>query len=592
MVLRGELVLVLVGTAISIIAIASVLSGRLARWRAPVAAAGCAMAGLGPLLFYPFIDPSHAQGAALWEWSAVGGPTIQASYRLDGLGTVGLAIGVLYGGAALIATTRVNSRSVLLRPALLLNAFILMTLAVTDDLVADTVVLGALAVTTTFAALLVSPAPAVARVTAYLAAGVQGFVVAALLITRFGGASFRFEAIPPGSVSPGVILAATVGGALFAGLYPFVPWGYRQDESGERESLRGLLTMPAGVGATLVLLRVVGITRIDVSEIALPGAIPDIAKALAVLAFVYALWRVWRRRSRSRRVLVVAIAVLGLVFFYPYVHWSHIVIVACLLTVAYAAAVSLAQPDQWPVTRYDVTLAAAWIGIASGTAEAVAGSLLVLAGGALAALAEAFWMPPHRAYIAMLASTTTIVSACLLIALGVLTTPDPITLVLALVAVTAVIALELVHVGRRLDVAAAPSDLEATATLLAFLSTIFVAIVASAPIIDATTRAFGRPVVDDLGTLTTTAAAIAIFGAVLAVIAGALRPFLPDTAPIAARLARVVGVADPVPLAAAAFRALERSATAASLVFSLFERRAGVWLALVLIAGVVTWAVR
>jgi len=38
--------------------------------------------------------------------------------------------------------------------------------------------------------------------------------------------------------------------------------------------------------------------------------------------------------------------------------------------------------------------------------------------------------------------------------------------------------------------------------------------------------------------------------------------------------------------------ALERSATVASTVFSLFEQRAGVWLALVLIAGVVTWAVR
>jgi len=550
------------------------------------------MAGLAPLLFYPFIDPSHVQGTALWEWSAVGGPTIQASYELDGLGAVGVAIGMLYGGAALIATTRVNSRSALLRPALLLNAFILMTLAVTDDLVADTVVLGALAVTTTFAALLVSPAPAVARVTAYLAAGVQGFVVAALLITRFGGASFRFEAIPPGSVSPGVILAATIGAALFAGLYPFVPWGYRQDESGERESLRGLLAMPAGVGATLVLLRVVGITRIDVSEIGLPAAIPDTVKALALLAFAFALWRAWRRRSRSRRVLVLTIATLALVLFYPYLHWSHVVIVACLLTVAYAAAVSLAQPDQWPVTRYVVTLAAAWIGIAAGTPEAVAGSLLVLAGGALAALAEAFWMPPHRAYIAMLASTTTIVSACLGVALGVLAAPDPVTVVLGLIAILAVIALELVHVGRRLDVAAAPPDLAATATLVAFLTAILVAILAAAPIVDATTHAFGRPIVDDLGTLTTTAAALAILGAALAVVAGALRPFLPDTAPIAARLAWIVGVADPVPFAAASFRALERSATVASTVFSLFEQRAGVWLALVLIAGVVTWAVR
>src|SRR5262249_53131318 len=143
------------------------------------------------------------------------------------------------------------------------------------------VVLGALAATTIFVALLVSPAPAVARVTAYLAAGVQAFVVAGLLVTRFGGASFRFDQIAAGSVTPGVVLAATIGGALFAGLYPFVPWGYRHEETGERESLRGLLTMPAGVGATIALLRIVGATRIDLSTLMLPGAMPQQLVTLA-----------------------------------------------------------------------------------------------------------------------------------------------------------------------------------------------------------------------------------------------------------------------------------------------------------------------
>src|SRR5712691_3613677 len=304
MVVRAEVVIAIVALALALIAIASILSVRLARWRTPVAAAGCALAGLAPALLFPFLDAGRARGTALWEWSAVGGPTIQASYRLDGLATAGLAIGALYGGAALIATTRVSSRSSLLRPALLLNAFILMTLAVTDDLVAVTVVLGALAATTNFVALLVSPAPAVARVTAYLAAGVQAFVVAGLLITRFGGASFRFDSIPPASVSPGVVLAATIGGALFAGLYPFVPWGYRHEEAGERESLRGLLTMPAGVGATIVLLRIVGTTRIDLSELMLPGAIPTQVTGLIVLAFVWSAWRALRRRPRARRQLV------------------------------------------------------------------------------------------------------------------------------------------------------------------------------------------------------------------------------------------------------------------------------------------------
>jgi hypothetical protein len=592
MVLRGELALVLVGIAVAFIAIASVLSGRLARWRTPVAAAGCAMAGLAPLLFYPFLDPARARGTALWEWSAVGGPNIQASYRLDGLAAAGLAIGVLYGGASLVATTRIASRSSLLRPALLFNTFVVVTLAVTDDLVADTVVLGALAATTMFSALLVSPAPAVARVTAYLAAGVQAFVVAALLVTRFGGASFRFDAIAPASVSPGVVFAATVGAALFAGLYPFVPWGYRHDESGERESLRGLLTMPAGVGATIVLLRLVGVTRIDLSQLALPGTIPTWLVAVAAIAFVLTLWRAWRRRPRPRRPLVLAAIALAFVALYPYVHWSHLVIAACLLTVAYAAAVSLAQPDQWPVTRYDVTLAAAWIGIASGTPIAVAGAIAVLLGGALAALSDAFWMPPHRAYIAMLASTTTIVSACLAIAVGAFDTPEPATMGLALVAIASVIALELVHVGRRLDVASAPADLEVTATLVAFLAAMLAAILFAAPLLDATGSAFGRPLERELPELAYGAAAIAVFGAGLVVVAGAVRPLLPDMAPVGARLALVVSSADPVPFAAASFRSLERAATAVSTVFMLFEQRAGVWLALVLIAGVLFWAVR
>ncbi len=592
MLIRGELILVLVGIVLSLIAIASVFSGRLARWRTPFAAMSCLVAGLAPLLLYPFVDASTARGTALWEWSAVGGPTIQASYRLDGLAALGLAIAVLYGSAALVATTRVTARSALLRPALLFNAFVLLTLVVTDDLVANVVVLGAVAATTTFIALLVSPPSAVARITAYLAAGVQAFIVAALLVTRFGVASFRFDAIAATSISPGVALAAAVGGALFAGLYPFVPWGYRQDESGERESLRGLLTMPAGVGATIVLIRIVGVTSIDLSELALPGVPPSWIVTLAGIFALLSLWRVWRGHGRGRREAVVSVALVAVLLLYPYLHWSHIVAVACLLTVAYAAAVSLAQPDHWPVTRYDVTLAAAWAGIAAGTPVAVAGALIVLVGGSIAALAEAFWMPPHRAYIAMLASTTAIITGALGVFIGALATPDPTTLVLVSVAVLAAIALELVHVGRRLDVASAPGDLEVTATVVALLvSTLLISLVAL-PMLGALRGAFGRPIDHDLGTLTFMSAALAVLAALLVVLAGAIRPLLPDLAPVGAGLGRIVSVADPVPLAAASFRALERAATLVSTGFSLFEQRAGVWLAIVLIGGVLVWAVR
>ncbi|HKW78315.1 MAG TPA: hypothetical protein VJQ09_04385, partial [Candidatus Limnocylindria bacterium] len=545
MLFRAEFVLAIVAIALSFIAVASIPARRSQRWRDPVAALGCALAGLTPALFFPFVAGERAHGTALWEWSAVGGPTIQASYRFDGLAAAGLAIGALYGGAALIATTRVPSRSSLLRPALLLSAFILMACAVTDDLVAATVVLGALAANTIFVALLVSPAPAVARVTAYLAAGTQAFIVAGLLITRFGGASFRFGAIAPDSVTPGVVLAATIGGALFAGLYPFVPWGYRHEDSGERESLRGLLTMPAGFGATIVLIRLLGTTRIDLARLLLPGIVPTPLVALAVLVFVIALWRALRGRPRSRRRLVVAAVALGILGGYPWLHWSHLVLAACLLSVAYAAAVSLALPDHWPTTRYDVVLAGAWIGVATGTPTALAGALAILLGGALAALADAFWMPPHRAYIAMLSSTTAIVSGALAIGVGATETPDLPAAILALVAITSVIALELVHVGRRLEAAAAPPDLEVTATVVAFLSSTLIALLFAAPLLDALAGAFGRPLDHELASSAYTVAALAVVAAVLAVVAGAVRPLLPSSTPIAERLARVVAVADP-----------------------------------------------
>src|SRR6266566_3288760 len=341
MVVRAELILFVVALSLAALAFAFVMPYRTFRWRIPFAAALCVIAGLAPLLMYVALDPERSRGQALWEWSAVGGPTIQASYRLDGLAAIGVGIGALYVAAALVATTRVSARHQLLRPVILLNGLVFITLAVTDDLIADIVVLGALAALTSFIAMLVSPAAAVARITGYLAGGVQGFVVAGLLVSRFGGASFRFNTISPDAVTPGVVVAASLGAALFAGLYPFVPWGYRHEEAGERETLRGLLTMPAGVGAVIVLLRIIGTTRIQLSELMLPGLIPEQVVVIAGLLFFWSAWRVLRRQPRARRRFLVSALILGSLLAYPWLHWSHVVLAACILTVAYAAAVSL-----------------------------------------------------------------------------------------------------------------------------------------------------------------------------------------------------------------------------------------------------------
>jgi hypothetical protein len=591
MVVRAELILIVVALSLAALAFAFVMPRRTFRWRIPFAAACCLIAGLAPLLMYVALDPERARGRALWEWSAIGGPTIQASYRLDGLAAIGLAVGGLYIAAALVATTRVSARHQLLRPMILLNGLVFLTLAVTDDLIACIVVLGALGAITSFVTLLVSPAAAVARITGYLAGGVQGFVVAALLVSRFGGASFRFDTISPEAVTPGVVLAASLGAALFAGLYPFVPWGYRQEEAGERESLRGLLTMPAGLGATIVLWRILGVTRIDLSTLALPAIIsePLIVLVVGALALRFI---TRRRKSGLRRRIVITTGVLLLILAYPFLHWSHLILIASLLTIAYAAAVSLALPEQWPISRYDVVLAALWVALATGSPTCLAGALIVLAGGGLAAVSDGFWMPPHRSYILAMASSTVIVAGALTIALGVFEAPDLLTVVLAAIAATAVLGLELAHAGRRLSIAAVPSDLDVSASITSFLGTIMVVLTLSLPLFDALSSAFGRPNTRAFDDLVTLVPVVAVFSTLLVVVARAIRVLLPELAGLSTRLEAVVSAADPVPIAAASFRALAGSATTASAVFAMFEERAGIWLALMLIASLLVWAVR
>ena len=591
MVVRAELILFVVALSLSVLAFAFVMPRLSGRARVPFAVICCALVGLAPLLMYVALDPESTRGNALWEWSAVGGPTIQASYRLDGLATVGVAIGALYVAAALVATTRVSARHQLLRPVILLNGLVFIILAVTDDLIADIVVLGALAATTSFIAVLVSPAAAVARITGYLAGGVQGFVVAALLVSRFGGASFRFDTISPDATTPGVILAASLGAALFAGLYPFVPWGYRSEETGERESLRGLLTTPAGLGATLVLCRLLGVTRIDLATLGLPAIISP--ALIAVVVAVLALRFIMRRgKPRLRRRILISALVLIFIQLYPFIHWSHVILVASLLTIVYTAAVSLALPEQWTISRYEVVIGALFIALATGSPIALAGAFVVLAGGGLAAVTDAFWMPPHRSYITAMASSTVIVAGALTIAIGAFDTSDVLTAILAVIAAGAVVGLELAHAGRRLSTVAVPADLDVSASIVSFLGTIMVVLTLTLPLVDAMSDAMGRPNTRNLDELVTLVPVVAVVATLLVVAARAVRVLLPELTAFSTRLEAIVSVADPVPIASASFRALAGSATTVSGIFAAFEERAGVWLALTLIATLLVWALR
>jgi len=588
----AELPLICSAAALALVALCLSLAprSRPAAWAAVVLAVGASVA---PLLFATVIDPARAAGRALWEWSAAGGPAIQASYRFDGIAAIGVAVGTAYAAAGLFGAARATRRHPLLPSAILALGLVFFALVVTEDLVAGTVVLGVLASITILAALAVAPLPATTRLAAYLAVGVQFFVLAALLLSRFGGASFRFDAIAPGAVSPGAILAASIGAALFAGLYPFIPWRFRAQLRGpELERLRGVITMPAGVAASLLLLRVLGTTRDDLTSVGLP-AIPVEWRALAaVLAIAPVGLSAWRSGRVRVRGAIVALLLVALLAAYPALHWSHLVLIAALLSVLYASAVSLALPEQWDVVRYDVTLAAFWIALAVGTPTAIAGGLFILVADALVALAESTWTPPYGSYAIVIAGSAATVTGLIVIELGAVSAMDAGALALAIVGLLAIAALMLVHVGRRLDVLDVPLALDGLAAAAALGVTTLIGLVVAVPIYQGVTVTFGRrfaPGVENtpFGVL----AAIAI-ATLLVVVARSLRPFMPDLAPFAARLRDIIAIADPVPAGQAAFAALDVIAARMTATFSLLERRAGVWLATLLIIAILVWSVR
>jgi hypothetical protein len=235
-----------------------------------------------------------------------------------------------------------------------------------------------------------------------------------------------------------------------------------------------------------------------------------------------------------------------------------------------------------------VTLATLWIALAVGTPVALAAGLFILVGAGFAALLEAVWMPPHRAYIATMATSVWTVTGVIGLATGAALAADPVTAVAAVFVVVLVLALELAHAGRRLAQGEAPPDLDIAAAVAALFSTALVASLLSLPIPDALAL-LRRPLdpIDPVAALGTVVAAT-----ILVIAARMLRPLLPELDALAARLQRFVWAADPVPTGAAAFRALERAVTIATAGFAVFEQRAGVWLAAVLIVALLVWSTR
>lgn len=541
-----------------------------------------------PVVLQQRVDPLRARGRALWEWSAVGGPTVEASYRVDPLAAIAVALTVAFAGAALATAARAERRHPALAGLLLAIGLVGIATVVADDLVAAIVLLAVLSALTVMALLAVAPAGATARAAAYLAIGLQAWVLAALLISRHGSASFQLSEIPAGAVTLGATLAATIGALLFAGIYPVVAWSFDADDVQDPGPLGSLILMPVGIAASLLLVRLVGSGHLEPARITLPEIGGELRLGLAVLVLVAVAIPMVRRGRIPARPIVVGGAALALLALYPLVAWAHLVLLGAILTIAYAAVTSLAVPERWETVRSDLGLVVLWIGIASGSSLAVAGGLLALGARAVSALATSAWLVPHRDYVALVGGSAAFLTGVAAAAIGAATAPDLAVAVLGILAAALLVALELAQVGRHFRIAEVPTGLDVASGVAALLLAALGSIVTVAGLEPVVTEHLAARTAAD----PTLVLVIAGVAALIVILARTVRPLLPYLELVAERSGPAIRVLDPVPVGVGVFRTLEATTVRANAAFGLFERRAGVWLATILIVGLLVWAVR
>ncbi|MBI2983161.1 MAG: hypothetical protein HYY42_03105, partial [Chloroflexi bacterium] len=350
-----------------------------------------------PIALDPLVDPTRSVGRALWQWSAVGGPTIQASYRLDALSAVSLALVLMFAGAAMATASRMERRHPALAALILAIGLVAIALVVTDDLVAAIVVLAVLALITMLALFAVAPVAATARAAGYLSFGLQAWMLAALLMSRSGSPTFQLGSVPPLAVTAGVMLAATLGALLFAGLYPVVAWSTDDTEAArDLGPLGSLVLMPAGIGATFLLIRLLGASDLATTEIALPELSFEVRLAFVVLVLLAVALSLAASGAVPMRPIAVGVIAIVIVAALPSLGWAHVVLISAILSVAYAGVVSLALPDHWETVRSDLALVAIWVAIATGSPLGIAGGIVALFARAAAAYASSLWLVPHR----------------------------------------------------------------------------------------------------------------------------------------------------------------------------------------------------
>ncbi len=556
------------------------------RWARPLGVAIVALGSALPVALDPLIDPTRASGRALWQWSAIGGPAVQASYDVDPLAAVALTLTLAFTGASLATARRMTGRHPALAALILAIGLVSIAFVVTNDLVAATVVLAVVAAFTVLALLAVAPAGATARAGGHMAIGLQAWVLAALLISRHGSAGYVLPDLAAGSVTPGSLLAATIGGLLFAGLYPVLAWSIEESRgAADPGPLGSLILMPAGIGATFLVLRLLGTSALG--EVPLPEVGPEVRLVSVVVVLLAVAVTVATSGRFPTRPVVVGAAAIVFIAALPLVAWSHVVLLAALLTAAYAGAVSLAMADQWDTVRADLALVVLWIGIATGSPLGVAGGVIALGARAAAAFAGSFWLEPHREHIVLVGGSSIFVAGAVSAGVGAVASLDPAAGSLGLAAAAVVVAVELTQLARRTRPDEVPVSLYAVSAIVAVLLAVLSAVVA-VPLVGVVRETLPGSVSLDAPRVV----AVAAVAALAVILARSVRPLLPLLETVAERSGPAMRALDPVPIGVGAFRALSASAARASAAFGLFEQRAGVWLATALIVALLAWAVR
>jgi hypothetical protein len=548
------------------------------------------LGGLLPVALLGRLDEMDTSRRALWEWSAVGGPVMQAAYHADALAGVGATAAVLVCGAGAVIAAREERR--LLAALLIMNGLAVLTLTTTTDLVFSVIVASVVASLTAAAAIVAGPAPAAARLTALLAFGVQAFVGVALVVNRFGINTFDLDQIPAAAISPGALVATAIGAALFCGLYPFVPWRYERQPPRQRAltTLRGALAFPAGVAGTVLTLRVLEATGAPVHALLLPQVDLEARAVAGAAVFAIGLITFWRGGKGAWPRLATAFILIGFLALYPLLRWAHLVALAAIFTVAYASLASTAIPEEWSVARFDARLGTLWAAIALGTPVALLGGFLATVASGVAFGLEAAPLPPRWISHARAAARTLVCAGPFIALVGLIGAPDPGLAAIAGAALAWAGAIELGHAIRAArDEGWLPFNERLFGALASYAAFLLLGIVAG-PALARSAVALGHA--DGLAWPPYAAPAMAAGVAVLA----AAVTFLPDLVAIRlpggaeSALRRALATADPVPGAVLTYRLIEVASARIASAFAFIEERSGVWLAALLIAAALFWA--